>query len=70
MSFSPSSSVFEAHLQEPSTLENQYLQWTPFHKIMNRKIIINHFQNQIFDAKTRLQEKISKNLKYLKKVTW
>jgi len=26
------------------------LQWTPLYKILNRKIIINHFQNQIFDA--------------------
>jgi len=40
------------------------LQWTPLHKILNRKIIINHFQNQIFDAKTKLQKELLKNTNY------
>jgi len=33
---------------------------------LNRKIIINHFQNWIFDAKIRLQKKLSKNVNYQK----
>jgi len=40
-------------------LENQDLQWTPLPKILNRKIINIHFQNQIFDAITRLQNEFS-----------
>jgi len=40
------------------------LQWTPLHKILNRKIIINHFQNWIFDAKTRLQKECIKYINY------
>jgi len=67
--FSPRSSVFDTHFQEPSTLENQDLQWTSLHKILNRKIIINHFQNQIFDANIRLQKEFKK-YKSLKIVTW
>jgi len=51
------SSIFEAHLQEPLTLENQDLQWIPLHKIFNRKIIIIYFQNYIsIDAKSKLQK--------------
>jgi len=37
-------SVFEAHFQEPLGKENQNLQWTPLHKILNTKIINIHFQ--------------------------
>jgi len=48
-------------VKEPSTLENQDLQWTPLHKIMNGKIIIIHFQNHIFDAKIRLQKDFLRN---------
>jgi len=40
------------------------LQWTPLHKILNKKITIIQFQNQIFDVKTRLQKKLSKNINY------
>jgi len=45
-----------AHFQEPPTLKSQDLKWIPLNKILNRKIIIIHFQNQIIDAKTRLQK--------------
>ncbi len=65
--FSPRSSVFEAHFQEPSTLENEDLWWTPLYKILNRKIIIIHFYNWIFDDdNNRLQKKSFKNTKYKK----
>jgi len=52
--------VYLKHL----TLENQDLQWTSLHKILNRKIILIYFQNWIFDAKTRLQKELFKNLNY------
>ncbi len=68
--FPPSPTVFEAHFQEPSTLENQDLQWTPWHKILNRKIIIIHFQNQIFDSETRLHKEFFKNIQPLKIENW
>jgi len=58
--FSPRSSVFDTHFQEPSTLKDQDLQWTP----LNRNIIIIHLQNQIFDAKIRLQKEFLKNINY------
>ena len=35
-------------------------------KILNRKIIINHFQNQIFEAKTKLQKEFLKVFELLK----
>jgi len=60
----PRSNVIEAHFQESSTLENQDLQWTPLHKILNIKIIIIHFQNQNFDAKIRLQKEFVKRKPY------
>ncbi len=69
MIFSPRSSVFETHFEEPSTLENQDLQWTPLHKILTRKIIIIYFQNHIFDDKTRLQKEFFEKYKMLKIVT-
>jgi len=62
--FSPRSSVFEAHFQEPSTLHKAKIAMVPLHKILNRKIIIIHFQNRILDAKTRLQKESSKNINY------
>jgi len=36
------------------------LQWTPLLKTLNRKIIINHFQNRIFDVATRHQKELFK----------
>jgi len=68
--FPPSSSVLEAHFQEPSTLENHDLPQTSFHKILNRKIIIIHFQNQIFGAKTRLPKDIFQKNRILQLATW
>jgi len=62
--FSPSSRVFEAHFQELSKLED--LQWTSLHKSLNRKIIIIDFQNQIYDAKSKLQDELFKNMNYQK----
>jgi len=38
------------------------LQWVPLHKILNKKVTIIHFQNWIFDAKTRLKKQFSKNI--------
>jgi len=46
--------------KSPQHYRKSRLQWTPLHNILNRKIIINHFQNCIFDAKTRLQKDIKK----------
>jgi len=61
--FSPRSSVFEAHFQDPLLIiENHDLQWTSLHKILNRKFLIIHIQNWIFDTKTRLQKKLVKNI--------
>jgi len=40
--------------KSPQHYRKLRLQWTPLHKILNRNIIINHFQNWIFDAKIRL----------------
>jgi len=64
---SPSSSIFEAHFQEPLILENQNWQWTLLHKILNRKIIIISFQiDRIFYTKIRLQTKKYKKYKRFK----
>jgi len=46
----------------PQYYRKSRLQWTPLHKILNRKIIINHFQNWIFESKTRLQKVFFKNI--------
>jgi len=54
--FTPRSNVFEVYIQELSTIENQDLQWNPLHIILNIKIIINYFQNWIFDAKYKFQK--------------
>jgi len=63
--FSPRSSVYEAHFQEPSTLQKVKIAMdTPAPKILSRKIIINHFQDHIFDAKTRLHKEFIKNINY------
>jgi len=64
VNFSSRFSVFEAHFQEPSTLENQDLQWKLLHKILNREIIISYFQNHIFDAKNALQKGFFKTINY------
>jgi len=40
----------------PQFYRKSRLKWTPLQKILNRKIIINHFQNWIFDAKPTLQK--------------
>jgi len=61
MIFSPRSSVFEVHFQEPSIVcRKSRLQWTPLHRILNKKIIVNNFQNQSLDSKTRLQKEFLK----------
>jgi len=51
--------------KSPKEYGKSRLQWTPLHKIFNRKIIINYFQNQIFDAKTKLQKELFKNISFL-----
>jgi len=42
--------------KSPQHYKKSKLQWTPLHKILNRKIIINHFQNWIFDATVKLKK--------------
>jgi len=48
--------------KNPQHYRKSRLQWIPFYKILDRKIINIHFQNWIFDAKTRLQKQLSKNM--------
>jgi len=50
VNFSPRSSVFEAHFQKPSTLWKLRLRWIPLYKILNKKIIINHFKSEVLGA--------------------
>jgi len=66
VTFSPKSSVFEAHFQNNKglILQKVKIAMVPLRKILNRKITIIHFQNWIFDAKTRLQKGLSKNINY------
>jgi len=53
--FSPRSSYLRLISKSPKYYEKSRLQWVPLYKILNWKIIIIHFQNPIFDTKTRLQ---------------
>jgi len=46
--------------KSPQHYGKSILQWTPLYKILNRKIVIKHFQNQFFDGKTRLQKEFKK----------
>jgi len=50
--------------KKPQHYRKSRLQKVPLHKILNRKIIITHFQNRIFDAKSRLQIEFFKNINY------
>jgi len=65
--FSPSFSVFEAHFQEPSILENQ---WIPLHKILNRKFIIIHFKIRFLMLKLDFKMRIFQKYKLLKIAFW
>jgi len=61
--FSPRSSVLRLISKSPQHYIKPRLQWIPLHKILNRKIIIIHFQNRIFGTETRLQKEFSKTIK-------
>jgi len=54
------------YLRLISNPRNQDMQWTPLHKILNRKITIIYFQNQVFNAKIRLRKGFFRNMNYKK----
>jgi len=55
---------FKLISKSPQQYEKFRLQWTPLHNILNRKIIIINFDNQIFEAKTKLQKEYFENINY------
>jgi len=58
--------VLEAPLKEHSTLLKVKIPMNTLAQNLNRKIIVSHLQNWIFEAKSRLEIEIFKNINYYK----